>query len=399
LEVLAACFFRDGGNATEEFTDFLTSYPDARRYARFRAVCDRLRAPWPRWPAALRDGRIADGDYDERAYRTHLYAQFLMHRQLAGLGAAARKSGARLYLDLPLGVHGHGYDVWAYRDLFAADMSAGAPPDPFISTGQDWGFPPIRPLELRERGHDYFIRSIRTHLRYAGALRLDHVMSLHRLFWVPHGRAPTEGVYVRYPADELYAILTLESRRHSALLIGEDLGTVPPAVRRRMDRHGLRRMWVGQFEFGTDPDHAIPTPPERAIATLNTHDMPTFLGWWRGDDIDGRQQLGWLDGGAADRDRAWRGAQRNALIERLRRDGLLTDDTPAHALLALLRRLAAGPAEIVLVNLEDLWGETRPHNIPGTWRERPNWRRRARLSLSEFGKAADVRAAVAALRR
>src|SRR5690606_27044500 len=146
---------------------------------------------------------------------------------LGELSAGLRARGQRLYLDLPLGVHPAGYDVWSRRELFAGGASAGSPPDAFFSLGQNWGFPPLRPDALRETGHAYVIDVLRATLRHAGMLRIDHVMALHRLFWIPAGMEARDGVYVRYPAEELYAVHCLESARHAAVIVGEDLGTVP----------------------------------------------------------------------------------------------------------------------------------------------------------------------------
>lgn len=398
LRWLAAVFFSGGGERTTDFRRFLQAAPAAVRYARFRAVAERRREPWPAWPARLRNAEPDPTDYDEAAFRMHLYAQYQMHRQLKDVAASAGAGGARLYLDLPLGVHPDGFDVWANRSLFADSVSVGAPPDPFISRGQNWGFPPPRPTTLRATGYEYTIACVRAHLRYAGALRLDHVMALHRLFWVPAGAEPADGVYVRYSPEDVYAVLALESQRAGAVIVGEDLGTVPDEVRAAMTRHGVRRMYVAQFEFSMDPARALPTPPTECVASLNTHDMPPFAAFWQGLDIDDRQRLGWLDEAGANGERGWRQAQRQAIVAFLRAAGLLREDAGEAAVLeAVLRCLAAGPAEVLLVNLEDLWRETRPQNVPGTWRERPNWRRKAVLSLEEMKSDSAVLRGLAAI--
>ncbi len=399
LDLLAGCFFEAGGESSAEYDGFLRAYPEAERYATFRAIVERRREPWRAWPEALRRGEMPAGEYEDAARRRHLYAQLLMHRQLGATSRAAAEQGVGLYLDLPLGAHPDGYDAWAHRRLFAAGMSAGAPPDPFISKGQSWGFAPPRPAAMRTSGYAYTIAALRTHMRYAAALRLDHVMSLHRLFWVPHGREPAEGVYVRYRPDELYAILSLESHRHGTVVIGEDLGTVPASVRRAMGRHGVRRMYVAQFEFGTDATAAPARVPPDAVASLNTHDMPPFAAFWRGDDITDRQSLGWLDGAAAEEERKRRSAQRESLLAWLLREGRLGGEKDAGAVLAaLLGWLGESDAEIVVVALEDLWLETRPQNVPGTWRERPNWRGRAAHRLEEAGAVEGVEARLRRLR-
>ncbi|MGH7477405.1 MAG: 4-alpha-glucanotransferase [Longimicrobiales bacterium] len=397
LTRLARCFFDAGGEASREYQEFLTAYPEAARYAMFRAVCDLRGVPWPRWPAVLAAGSLDHAKFRKEDYRAHLYGQYLLHGQLTRIAQAATQGAARLFLDLPLGVHPDSYDVWAHRELFGIGVAAGAPPDPFISKGQNWGFPPLRPEPLRDSGYGYLIGCIRNHLRYAGALRIDHVMGLHRLFWIPPGREALDGVYVRYVAAELYAILTLESHRHKALIVGEDLGTVPPQVRRAMMTHGIRRMFVAQFELTDDSARPLgPVPPD-ATAYVNTHDMPPFAAFLQESDIRLRHELGWLDAEAVQRERVSRGRQRAALIEFLHDRGTITDALdPASVHAALAEHLATGAAALLMVNLEDLWGETEPQNVPGTWKERPNWRRRAALRFDEFCDAPGV---LGALRR
>jgi len=168
---------------------------------------------------------------------------------MQALSSTARSRGMKLYLDLPLGVHPEGFDVWRERKLFALDTSGGAPPDAFFTKGQNWGFPPLHPEAMRKQGYRYLIDCLRHLLQDASVLRIDHVMGLHRLYWIPKGLEAFQGVYVRYPAEELYAILCVESQRHQALIVGEDLGTVPRHVPTAMARHGVDRTYVVQFEL------------------------------------------------------------------------------------------------------------------------------------------------------
>jgi len=389
LDALAECFFAGGGAARPGYRAFLTARPQVEDYARFRAATERLGGPWPTWPERQQAGELTADDYDPAAVRHHLYAQWLTERQLAALAARARAEGGRLYLDLPLGVHPDSYDVWRERAAFALGIAGGAPPDPFFMGGQNWGFPPLHPERMRESGYRYFRACLQHHLEHAGVLRIDHVMGLHRLYWIPQGAAARDGVYVRYQADELYAVLCLESHRHQAMVVGEDLGTVPGGVRTAMRRHGLRGMYVGQFELR--PNRAAPLAPvaPRAAASLNTHDMYPFAAFWWGLDVPDRQRLGVLEAGLAEGERQHRDVVRGALLDHLRATGEVADgaggeDEARAVLTALLRRLSAGEAGIVLVNLEDLWLETEPQNVPGTWRERPNWRRKARFGLDEL---------------
>ncbi len=220
LEELARRFFRGRSEKHASFNRFVKSHPALEDYARFRATCERLRSPWTQWPERLREGLLRQGDYDEEAKRYHMYAQWLAHQQLESVSARAGGRGLRLYFDLPLGTNPSGYDVWRKRELFTRDISAGAPPDAFFTNGQEWGFPPLHPLKIREQGYEYVTSCLRHLMRYAGVLRVDHIMGLHRLFWIPKGFEPRQGVYVRYPAEELYALLTLESHRQQVLLRG-----------------------------------------------------------------------------------------------------------------------------------------------------------------------------------
>ena len=299
--------------------------------------------------------------------RYHLYVQYRLAQQMREVANAARRFGAGLYLDFPLGVNPGGYDAHRYRHVFANGVSVGAPPDLFFTKGQNWGFAPFDPDAIRADRYQYFRKAIRNHVSHAGILRIDHVMGLHRLFWIPDGLDPAEGVYVRYNAEELYAILTLESRRHGCTVVGEDLGTVPPEVPKTMSRHGLRRMYVVQYEI--KPNEPLPEPPAASVASINTHDMPPFAAWWRGKDIDDRVTQGLLDEVGARREQEAREQMRRA--------------TGAHdaksALESLLMFLAASDAEIVLINLEDLWGELEPQNMPGV--PERSWRHKFRLGL------------------
>jgi len=298
--------------------------------------------------------------------------------------------GGGLYLDLPLGVHPDGYDVWADRASFALDVAAGAPPDSFFTAGQNWGFAPLHAERIRENGYAYLRACLAHHLEAASTLRIDHVMSLHRLFWIPSGMETKDGVYVRYKAEEMYAVLTLASMRHRSMLVGEDLGLVPPPVRPAMRRHGVLGMHVVQYELRPDAANPLDPPRPDAVASLNTHDMPPFAAWLEGLDITDREDLGLLDTSQAAWDRGIRGAQRRALLTFLRRQGLPAEDTLDSLLFFTLVHLRRQPAPLLLVNVEDLWLETSPQNVPGTALERPNWRRKLRYPLQRFRTGAEV---------
>ena len=359
-------------------------------YAAFRAFGEATRRGWREWPARWRDGAplitrraeaIALGA-DAARVTSHAVAQWAMQRQLAGLAAGP----VQLYLDLPVGVSCDAYEVWRHRGLFLTELSAGAPPDPLFLGGQDWGLPPVSPIALRRDRYRYLIRCVRHHMQVAGMLRIDHVMALFRLYCVPLGMPATQGVYLRYPHDELLAVLALESQRSRCALVGEDLGTVPEQVRPAMARHGLFRIHVGQWSLPSRVgDAPQPSPPE-SVASLNTHDLATFAGWWRGADIDDRRDLGLLDAEQDAEEHLARDHQRAALLAFADREaGPVAESSQAlrgelteveRAMVGATADLAAGPAEVVLIALDDLVLDPRPHNVPGTTTQRPNWQRR-----------------------
>lgn len=345
LETLARSFLAEPSDRREVFAAFERSASELGRYAAFRAVCERRRTPWQGWPAGERAGELPCADASGEAARYHRYAQWIAHEQVH---AAAGEGRIGLGLDLPLGAHPSGYDTWRWPQVFAAGATAGAPPDAFFGDGQEWGCPPLHPDGVRENGYAYPIACLRHLFDAASVVRIDHVMGLHRVFWVPEGLSPAEGVYVRYPAEELYAIVTLEAHRAGALVVGEDLGTVPSAVGAAMDRHGLHHTYVLQLEAGPDAMETPVLPPRNSVAMLNTHDMPPFA--------------------------AFSGGSGEEIREGLR---------------SRLAFLAASRARLVLVNLEDLWGETRAQNVPGTSAS-TNWRRRARYSIERFRRMPEV---------
>lgn len=396
LEALAETFFAAPGEREHAFQSFLKEKPDADDYARFRAVGERHGLNWRAWPDSIKNGVIADGDFPLAAYRYHIYAQWQMEEQLRGLIDRAQQAGMTWYLDLPLGVHGDSYDVWRQRDLFALTASGGAPPDIFFTKGQDWGFPPIHPEASRKQFHHYIIRTIRRQLTYAKLLRIDHVMGLHRLYWVPHGVDARSGVYVRYPTQDMFAILALESHRREAGIVGENLGTVPDAVQRALTRHQVLGMYVLPFEIGDPDDDEIREPKATEVASLNTHDIPPFASFWEGYDIHDRHELGLLTPEQVEAEEASRAEQRDKLMRVLVAEGFLEKGATdvASVLEASLAFLAASPARVVLVNLEDLWLERKPQNTPGTWKERPNWRLRARHSLESFRQLSAIQQAI-----
>ncbi|MBI5508056.1 MAG: 1,4-alpha-glucan branching protein GlgB [Deltaproteobacteria bacterium] len=399
LEILAPAFFAAGAKRREAFDAFCVARPQVHDYAKFRAAVELTRKTWHAWTTKQRDGELTERDYDAGGYRYHLFVQWLMHQQLETLIHKRRDQGVGLYLDLPLGVHPDGYDVWRERAVFFRDLAAGAPPDALSMTGQNWGFPGLHPEQCRQQGYRYVASCIRQHAQVAAALRIDHVMGLHRLFLIPTGMDAKDGAYVRYPADELYAVLSLESNRGRCLIVGEDLGTVPPAVRPTMARHGIQRMYVGQFELRDEPFAALTPPPPSSFASFDTHDTATFAGYFQGRDLDDQVELGGTDAATAEREKTRRAKLKATLTRFLRRHDRLVDEEPElHALLsACLVELAASDAAGLMVTLEDLWLEAEPQNVPGTLHERPNWSRRARLALEAIRERPEIMAALQAI--
>lgn len=381
-ELAATCL---AGPATDraEFDRWVEANPDAVRYANFRAATDRTGTGWHAW--GLGPGRLPGGEEGSPEAATHLWAQWTMSRQLAGVAADLEARDVRLYLDLPVGTSGDGFDTWAEHELYAWGCGVGAPPDDFFGAGQNWGFPPVNPFVARAQGHRQLAASLRHHLSAAGVLRLDHVMGFHRLYWVPDGVPASEGVYVRYPADEMFAVLAVEASRRGARVVGEDLGTVPDEVREALDRYGILGMYVSQFQLPEGQGHAIPMPHQHQVASLDTHDTPTFAAWWRADDIALRQSLGLHGEDRATDDRGARDRDKAALEGALRDAGVLHGEADEHAVLgALVELLGASDAATVLVAVDDLLHETDPQNVPGTASDRPNWVRMQSCTLPEL---------------
>ena len=392
LEILARKFFSQR-SGREDFARFVQNHPHLENYAAFRATMERRKTPWQQWPQRLRDGVLQKGDYDATSRQYHLYVQWQAQRQMERLLETLNTSGVKFYLDLPLGVHPNGYDVWAEQKLFALRAHVGAPPDGFFTKGQDWGFAPLHPQRLRAQHYRHFLDVLRFQMRHTGLLRLDHVMALRRLYWIPEGHSAKDGAYVTYPEKELFALLALESHRNRTVIVGENLGTVPPEVNARMIRHHVRQMYVVQFEIRPRERKKLAAPTRRCVASLNTHDMPPFAAFLKGADLHEQSKLGLIAKGDLARERKNRRALVAALIDALQKERWLKSSkpTPAQVMEASLRFLAASDAEIVLLNLEDLWLEKKPQNTPGTSFERPNWVRKTKFSVEQMQSLRSLR--------
>ncbi len=362
----------------EVFARFLDEHPEVVRYAQFRAAGERHGRDWRHWPEPLRHGDIPAGSVDPARVRWHAVAQWLVHRRLAAIADRARARGVALGLDLAVGTHPLAYDVWVDQQAFARGASVGAPPDPYFPGGQVWGFPPPVPAAARRNGYLQLRRALRHHLRIATLLRIDHVMGLLRLFWVPDGATPAEGTYVHAPLDEQLAVVCLEAWRAGASIVGENLGLVPPEIDAALARHGLLGMHVA---YGALEDPVVAPAPLTAsahdVASFGTHDMPTFAGFVAGRDLDDRIELGFGDPVEAEHDRA----RRRAGVAAAAAARHVAPDSPA-LYDALSVELGATEAPWVVLALDDLFDETEPLNVPGTSHERPNWLRRMRHPLA-----------------
>ncbi len=355
------------------------------RYARFRGAQLRLGRNWRDWPAEARAGALSPDQIDPEEERFHLVAQTLARRQLRDLRQRLDHDGFRLGLDLAVGVHPDGYDPWSRQSLFADGMSVGAPPDQGFPSGQDWGFTPVLPEASREEGHQYLAASIAHQAGLAGVLRVDHIMAWTRLYWIPHGFGLHDGTYVSYPAEELFAILTLESNRHRCEVVGENLGTVPREIYEALPRHRIWGMYLAMFQASGGPDVEPPSPADMAL--VGSHDTPTFAGWLQGNDIADRVRHGLLDeakvpGVLEERQRAvgWLAAQLGSTIE-----------DPRAFLTVLLEWLGRSNSPLVVPWLEDLWLEEESVNLPGTPSSvRPNWQRPMRRLLDQIMNDPDV---------
>ena len=313
---------------------------------------------WRMWPEELRRPdhaavtRWANDHADQVAY--HAWLQWLVDEQLAKASQTVP-----LMHDLPIGVDPGGADGWAWQDILANGTSVGAPPDVYNNQGQDWGLPPFVPHKLREAGYEPFIQTIRASLRHAGALRIDHVMGLFRLYWIPHSMGPKQGAFVRYRADEMLAIVALESHRAGAYVVGEDLGTVEDGVREQLAAHRVLSYRLLWFE-----DNLPPTYPSLSMVAATTHDLPTVAGLWTGKDLADQQAIGLKPSVEA----------ANSMRDRVARmAGLVEGDEPADVVQKVYSLLAQAPSLVVTATLEDALAVEERINMPGTVDQWPNW--------------------------
>jgi 4-alpha-glucanotransferase len=401
-------FQREGGGSLRDFAIFEALDEHYRGSGK--------RSSWRNWPAAMRNPRAAEvaAFAAARSDRVEFFEflQWQADRQLAAAAAAGRRAGLTigLYRDLAVGADPEGGEAWSDQELVAPSAAIGAPPDLLARRGQNWGLAPINPLVLRRQGYVSFIAALRANMRHAGVLRIDHVMSLDRLYWIPSGSDATAGAYVSYPFDDLLRLVALESQRQRCAVIGEDLGTVPEGFRERLRTADVLSYRVLFFERSADGDFLPPSGyPSLAAATATSHDLPTVRGFWLGRDVAWRRRLDlYPDVAAAEREAVDRRRDRLLLLEALAREGLIAPER-FHEFLtetgepifstalgeAVQAFLARSEARLMLVQLDDILGESEQANLPGTTEGHPNWRRRSAQSLEEIGADPRLRRAAA----
>jgi 4-alpha-glucanotransferase len=354
-------------------------------FAMFCTLVEKFQSGWHTWPEQYRhpqSSAVAQfATENANRVRFHKWLQWLLDTQLAR-GA----QHLELMQDLPIGVDPDGADAWAWQDVFAKDIGVGAPPDAFNTQGQSWGLPPFVPWKLRAAGYDPFIHTLRGALRHGGGLRIDHVMGLFRLFWIPNGMKAQQGTYVRYNADELLAIVALESQRAQAYVVGEDLGTVEDGVREKLAKH--RILSYRLFWFEEEPPHEY---PKEALAAITTHDLPTIAGQWTGTDLERQCELKMKpnEKGTAE------------INERLRETtGLSEDAALEDVIVGTYDLLARAPSRILTAALDDAACVKERPNMPATTAdENPNWSIALPMPIEELMESALPRKIAGALRR
>ncbi|SNY42710.1 4-alpha-glucanotransferase [Arsukibacterium tuosuense] len=357
---------------------------------------------WPNWPEQYRDPQSEAVQQFALEHQQQLdfycYLQFIAQQQLKAVQQQAKTAGMLLglYRDLAVGVSDASTEIWGNGDLYCRDASVGAPPDPLGPAGQNWGLPPMQPYQLFSQAYQPMVDLFRSNMQHAGALRIDHVMALLRLWWVPKTAANAGGgAYVYYPIMDLLGILALESQRQQAVIIGEDLGTVPDGIRELLADYGIYSYRVFFFETAADGGYISPAHyPVQAMATLSTHDLPTLIGFWHCEDLKLGQQLGlYKDESQLQGLYQQRHANKQQILDSLHGHGMLPMDYPRTVdslgmdrtlNYAMQRHLAAGSSQLLCLQLEDWLEMTQPVNVPGTSDEYPNWRRKLSRELEQW---------------
>ncbi|MDP1606956.1 MAG: 4-alpha-glucanotransferase [Rhodocyclaceae bacterium] len=410
LEILFAHFLANANERSAAFAVWRRTQGEAlESFVRYEALQTHFRAAdkniwgWPAWPVEYRDpdspAVAAFAHEHATAVTWHAWLQWIADLQLAAVAERAQQVGMAigLYLDLAVGANPGGAEIWRWQEVFAADAHAGAPPDEINLMGQDWGLPPFVPHRLREVAYAPFIDILRANMKHAGALRIDHVMGLLRMFWVPADIPATEGAYVHYPFEDILGLVALESQRNQCLVIGEDLGTVPDGFRPRLAECGVLSYHPLIFERYPDGNFRLPADvPRQALVAAGTHDLPTLRGFWHGEDLEIRAALHLFPSEEMRQrlitERDW---DRGRLLWALEQENLLPEDTAkqpatlpelsAAVVTAIHAYLARSPAQIMVVQPEDIFGVMEQPNLPGTLEhQHPNWQRKLPLPLENW---------------
>lgn len=343
-----------------DFVEFTRANPLAEKYAAYRSS-------------------------DSVEQRFHLFVQFETDKVIAEF---QQKLGLKLYMDYPVGVNDSGFDFKHDASDFLGGVSVGAPPEPVFQLGQDWGFPAFHPKTLREKRYGYFIESVRQHLKYAKILRLDHVIGLYRIYSVPKNFGGKNGAYIRFTKEDFFAIAVLEATLFGADIIGENLGTVPPKVNEILLDRNLKSMQILQLDMHMEPGALNEKLDQNVLCALNTHDMPMFARFMKAEDLTEVCALGILND-------AHLPVMQKERTEHLARWAKIFQENPV---IDALRYLSRSNCRYLVVNVEDFWGEEHPQNIPGTWKEVPNWRRKMLLPVTQWKKNEAAKSALALLK-
>ena len=390
LRQLHSNFRNSHGEASRDFEHFIEEGGEAlEQHCRFEALHAHMlehgeSGDWRQWPAAFRDPhgaavvRFADEHRQEVDF--HFFAQWLMARSLDQAQRSAMNAGMKVGLiaDLAVGAHGSGSQTWTRQSEFLPEVTVGAPPDILNSNGQSWGISAFSPQGLRENGFRAFIEMLRANMAHAGGIRIDHVMGLKRLWVIPEGAPSDAGAYLDFPFEDLLRLISLEAWRNRALIIGEDLGTVPEGLREDLARRNILGMRVLLFEQDEGRFIAPAQWPADALATTTTHDLPSIKGWLNGRDIEARLCAGHRSAEQSEEDRVLRDKEKAALEQLLTEEGFLSPTRPDDdaRLEACIELIGSTPAPLALLPLEDVMGSMEQPNLPGPGDEHPNWRRR-----------------------
>jgi glycogen operon protein len=396
-----------GARLWKEFADHRAAAGNRlRQHAIYEALADRVgTVDLSRWPTEWRSpAGDAVGEFaaaNPQAVEFRIWLQWMAEGQLAAAATRARNAGLSLgvYRDLALGTAPDGGEIWANPKQFALGVSLGAPPDPFARDGQVWQLAPFEPHALRHSGYDPFIAMLAANMRHAGVLRIDHILGFSRQFWVPQGSPGKDGAYVNFPLDVLLAITAIESHRARCTIIGEDLGTVPEGLRERLGGSDILSYRVLWFEKDGESFRPPDRYPPLSVSCLSSHDLPTFVGWRRGRDIEIDRETRRLSAELVAPRREARRREEQSLRDAIRLADLTSGESDGDLMAAAHEMLAQAPSALVLVQADDLGEETEPLNVPGTDRERPNWRRRQSGAVAALSRSDLTRRVLTAVKR